>query len=447
MKKTLSLTTVFALCIITAIITFVTVSVYDRIDYDHKLDEINIRNASNISALEKEYSDAGSLSSVTKALRILREAKSEVDEHYVFDIDDSATMSSVKDALYDIIVGGDVPEDDVQNILLRAYFSAIGDPFTMYHTPAEMNELKNESNARLYGIGIYVYFDPDTEYIYVNRVMPGSPAEKAGLLRGDAITAVEDVPVSEDTYDKCVRLVAGQMGEPIKLDVLRGGEHLTLSPVRGEVTTKSVFTEYIGDFALITIVEFTGRADKDFIKAIDSAEDKGVKGYIFDVRDNPGGDLDIICEVLDKLLPKGPIVNIMDKNQNELYSYDSDASSIEKPMVVLINGNTASAGELFTAALKDYQKATIIGDVTYGKGTMQQIFPLSDGSGVRISVNYYNPPYSENYHLKGVTPDITVKESEYLKNRPFLRGSDNDNVFAAALSELDRLITAQNKAA
>jgi carboxyl-terminal processing protease len=112
-------------------------------------------------------------------------------------------------------------------------------------------------------------------------------------------------------------------------------------------------------------------------------------------------------------------------------------------MTVLCNENTASAGELFTAALKDYKKATIIGVTTFGKGTMQRIFTLSDGSGVRISINYYNPPYSENYHLKGVTPDITVEESEYYKDRAYLRGEDGDEQFKAALTELDRLVDAE----
>lgn len=424
------------LSIVIAVVTFVSVSVYLRDKYDEKLDNQNISYNNAIERLSRQYE---SLSVIGNALKILEEAKEKINDYYLFDIDDDAVKASLGQAIYDIIFTGTVEEKDIQTYLLDSYFNAIGDPFTMYHTPEEMAKFSDESAGKLYGIGIYVYLDPDTGYIYVNRVMPGSPAETAGIEAGDAITHIENTPVTAETYTQCISLVAGELDTTVKLNIIRDGEQLEISPLRGEVRARSVFTDYIGDYAWITIMEFSGLVSEDFIAAINEAEAKGVKGYIFDMRDNPGGDLNIICNILDKLLPEGPIVNVMDKNQNKIYSRSSDSAYINKPMTVLCNENTASAGELFTAALKDYQMATVIGVTTYGKGTMQTIISLSDGSGVRITEYYYNPPYSENYHLKGIEPDIIVEESEYYKNRPFLRGGEGDEPLQAAIAELDRL--------
>ncbi|NLN55677.1 MAG: PDZ domain-containing protein [Clostridiales bacterium] len=435
MSKTIRITTALVLCIAVAVITFVSVSVYLREQYDAELDRQHIAYNNAVANLNKKYED---LYDISKALKILKEAQNYVDQNYLFDIDDDAVKTALSDAMYDILFA-DTAEGDIQDYLLNAYFSAIGDDYTLYHSKAEMEELSNSSKGRLYGIGVYVYQDPDTGYIYVNRVMPGSPAETAGLLRGDAIINVEGTPVTSESYSQCVSLVAGELGTTVKLKILRNGNELDINPVRGEVRTTAVYTEYKNDYAYITITEFSGHVAEDFSKAIDEAESKGIKGYIFDMRDNPGGNLDIICSVLDKLLPEGPIITLMDKDKNVLESYNSDADCINKPMVVLCNENTASAGELFTAALKDYQMATVIGTTTFGKGTGQNIWPLSDGSGVRITHFYYNPPFSENYHLKGITPNIIVEESEYYKNRPFLRGGDDDEQLNAAVAELDRL--------
>ena len=436
MSKYIRITTALVLCVVIAVVTYVSVSVLQRERYDEMLDSQYAAYNNAIEALKQKYEN---LSTLNQATNILKEAQRLVEQYYVFDVDDEAVKASLAQATYDILIAGTVKNEDIQTYLLNAYFDAIGDPYTLYHPKAEMDELADSSQGRLYGIGIYVYFNPDTGHIYVNRVMPNSPAEKAGILAGDTITHIEDVEVTEETYSQCVALVAGELGTTVKLNIIRNGVEMVINPVRGEVRTKSVYTEYMGDYAWIAIMEFSGHVAEDFIAAINEAEKKGVKGYIFDVRSNPGGDLNIICDVLDRLLPEGPIVNIMDKNQNKVASRSSDAICINKPMTVLANGSTASAGELFTAALRDYNMATIIGETTYGKGTMQTIQPLSDGSGVRITQYFYNPPYGENYHSKGIAPDIEVIESEYYKDRPFLRGNEGDEPLKTAIAELDRI--------
>ncbi len=449
MKKTISVLTAVILCVSVAVICFVAAFVTSDIKNNGKIDELANENSAlseKNSALEKEIASLETLSGFdSSAFKILEEAKLMVDSYYVFRegsefaIDEDKIKESVGKALYDIMVAGTVDEKDIQTVLLNAYFNAIPDPFTMYHTPEEMEEFVTESEGKLYGIGVYVIYDIDAQAMCVTHVMPSSPAEKAGILPGDRLTEVEGLRVTEETYNECIERVKGELGTKVNIKLLRDGKEMTLYPVRGEVRAKAVYCEYIGDYAWISIVEFSGLVAEDFEAAVNEAEKKGVKGYIFDMRDNPGGDLNIICSVLDRLLPKGPIVNIINYNGEKEYERTSDARSVDKPMVVLCNGNTASAGELFTSALKDYQKATIIGTTTYGKGTMQHIITLSDGSGMRVSSHYYNPPFSDNYHLKGITPDIVVEPSEYMVNRAYLRGTESDNQLTAAIEELDRL--------
>ena len=482
MKKTVSIFTALFLCIAVGTAVYVAAAALKAIEYEEKLDSAaeqdakyvrdslslaaeneNLRQLlslyNNEISVPEESGDTGSepdasaensqdtllsarQEAVLSAMNILKEARRSVESMYVFKddspfaIDKEATEKLITDTCRTLLSDTTVPVEDIKDTLLFTYFDSIPDPFTCYHTRDDMRELEEQSEGKLYGIGIYVYFDSENSSLYIERVMPGSPAEAAGLMKGDLITSIEGVGITPETYDSCIASVAGEIGTEVTLEIVRDGKEMTVKPLRGEVRTTSVYTDYDGDYAVINIKEFSGYVAEDFAAAIKEAESKNVKGYIFDVRDNPGGDLQIICDVLDVLLPQGPIVTIVAYN-GQTYSYDSDSACIEKPMVVLCNENTASAGELFTSALKDYKKATVIGTKTYGKGTMQQIYYLSDRSGFRVSMAYYNPPFSENYHLVGVEPDITIEQSETVASRPFLRCTADDVQYQAALEELN----------
>jgi len=177
-----------------------------------------------------------------------------------------------------------------------------------------------------------------------------------------------------------------------------------------------------------------------FKNAVKALIDDGVDGFVFDVRDNPGGELAAICEILDFLLPEGPIAHIIGADGEERQVYTSNASEIDLPMTVLVNGNTASAAELFTSALRDYDKAEIVGTLTYGKGCGQEGFYLTDGSVVFITSFFYNPPFSDNYDGIGITPDIEVELPEELQNQNlFLIDHEEDTQLAAALGALKAL--------
>ena len=310
---------------------------------------------------------------------------------------------------------GDIDYDYVMQCILDGYMFALSDRYSAYHTQEEMDALTMESNGNFVGIGVRVFQDTETGGILILNVMDDSPALKAGLQVGDVIIKVDDLEVNDETYTAAVNNVAGEEGTSLTLTVKRGDEVFTKTLTRALVDSEAVFSETLDNgITLIRIYEFTGNAADDFIKAVDEALEKGTAGFIFDVRNNPGGDLNIIVKILDRLLPAGPIVNILASSEAVVYTYESDERRIDKPIVVLTNGNTASAAELFTAALKDYGMCSTVGETTYGKGVMQTIYRLSDGSGLRITTHYYNPPFSANYDGVGIPADYAVKMDAYL---------------------------------
>ena len=458
-KPRLSIFTAVILCLGIAAMTYVAAASVKAVQYEEKLDaaeQLRLEYFGKNSALQSELDtlrtlvgevDETRVEAITAAKKILNEARRNVEALYVFKegspyaIDQEEVQKEIDAACAELLKDTTVPVEDIKDYILYTYFDAIKDPFTMYHTAADMEELAEQSEGKLYGIGVYIYFDEESSSLYIERVMSGSPAEKAGLMKGDRIKSIESVTVSAETYSSCIESVAGELGTEVVLVIERDGKELTVKPLRGEVRTYSVFTDYKDDYAFINIKEFSGHVAEDFMAAIDEAESKNVKGYIFDVRDNPGGDLGIICDVLDRLLPEGPIVTIV-QYDGKTYQENSDNKCLgKKPMVVLCNGNTASAGELFTSALKNYARegkinARVIGETTYGKGTMQQIYYLSDRSGYRVSMAYYNPPFGENYHLKGVEPDLEVEQSLTVTAHPYLRGTEDDLQYLAALEWL-----------
>ncbi len=327
-------------------------------------------------------------------------------------------------------------ETDMGDAYLDAYIRSLGDQFSAYLTKDEMNEYLSSNEGNMVGIGINAVLDDETGGIYVARVMKGSPAQKAGLLKGDIIVKAGDLIINNN-FDEAVGVIRGNEGASVTLTVKRGDENLEFTIIREKFPNESVLYETLdNNIAYITITEFDGKTAEEFTAILEQAKNDGCEKYIFDVRNNPGGDLNTIVAVLDKLLPEGPIINIVDKNGNTT-SKNSDANCLKAPMVVLVNGSTASAAELFTAALRDYKLATIVGTKTFGKGTMQTITPLPDGSGLRLSTYYYNPPFGENYNEKGITPDIIIEMPEELSKRFYKLTKEEDNQLQKAIEVLE----------
>jgi len=324
---------------------------------------------------------------------------------------------------------GDIDEDMLLDGIISGYIAGTGDKYGYYLNSNDYADYMDELDGNIMGIGVYIVYNPDFIAIEVTNVIENSPAHEAGLLPGDLITAVDGVSVSEMGYYTAVSRVKGEEGTMAEITVYRDGESIDYSIERRAVTSVSVeYRMYKDtDIGIVRISTFDAETPKQFEAAIKELTIKGAVKFIFDLRNNLGGEINSIVSVLDYLLPEGPIVKMVDKDGNVVREYQSDASELSAKMAVLVNEYTASAAELFSSALKDYEKATLVGKTTFGKGTAQTIVPLSDGSGVAISYMMCNPPFSENYEGVGVVPNVEIDlDEEYRNVNLYKLDEDND---------------------
>lgn len=334
---------------------------------------------------------------------------------------------------------GEMDEELISQALAAALLHASGDAYAYYFTPEEYAEESMSYQGNAVGIGIMVTYREDG-YIEILRVFDGAPASEAGIKMGDVIIAVDGKDVAELGYEGSTEAIRGEPGTDVTVTVKRGEENLDITAIRQKYIQQTVDGHMYKDGAtekkigVVQIYSFNESTTEQFKKEVTALIEAGAEGLVFDVRDNPGGTLDSVVAMLDFLLPEGKIVRITDKNGNEVQTYTSDKNCIDLPMAVLTNGSSASAAELFTSALKDYEKAVSVGTKSYGKGTMQIMLPLPDGSAFKFSYMYYSPPFSENYHGVGITPEIEVTLPEgtaihYLTD-------ENDPQLAAAVEHI-----------
>lgn len=348
-----------------------------------------------------------------------------------------------QDEISDLTVDNFLSGDE----LIDAYIYATGDIYAEYYNSEEFEELMYSSAGNLVGVGVSVVYSLETKTIEILFAMDDSPAKAAGLRAGDCIVAVDSVRVADIEYTDAVNRVRGEEGTDVTLTILRTEEdgaqrEFDVTLIRKAVTNQSVISYITAadpTIGVIRILEFDGATPTQFNKALEFLQTNGVTKLIFDVRGNPGGDRDSVAMVLDVLLPSGILATFEDANGRITHSVSSDANCIEMPMVVLADGNTASAGELFTCALMDYDAAVFVGTQTYGKGVAQGIYTLPDGSGMKLTTHFYNPPKSENYDGVGIEPDIKVELPEEYQNENILKIPESkDTQLAAAIAELNK---------
>lgn len=380
-----------------------------------------------------------------------------LDAKYKNDKDASSSSSLTQkleyiDELYRSMYIGEIDEDKLADGVMYGYVLGTGDKYANYFSKESYDELKADFSGDMQGIGVNVIYNPDYYAIEVINVMPDSPALEAGVLPGDLIVYVEGEDVAELGYYVAVDRMRGEAGTVANFTVLRGDHYeqkIDFSITRGYVTEQTVmYRHYALDdtIGIIQIASFDAKTPGQFYNAVETLRNEGATRLVIDIRYNPGGELNSIHDVLDYILPEGPIIRMVDKagNWSEL---DSDKNELDMPMAVLINGSTASAGELFASSLKDYKKATLVGTVTYGKGTMQRIIDLPDGSGISISYQMYYPPFSDNYEGVGVQPDVTVELDESLKDKNIYKITDEeDNQLATAVAVLNGEINVNSNA-
>ena len=320
----------------------------------------------------------------------------------------------------------EVDKDAIREGIYKGMLEALDDPYSVYYTQEEYKEMMESSSGMFEGIGAYLSQDPNTNQVTVVRPIKGSPAEDAGILSDDIIIEVDGENVEDFDLNLVVSKIRGPKGSRVKLGIKREGETelLYFDVKRDTINVESVSHEMLDDkIGYIIITEFADATGKQFAEAYDELMDNGMEKLIIDLRSNGGGYVDTSVEVADKLIEKGTVVSIKDRHgKGETYQDKGDDNFITIPCVFLVDENTASASEILTGAIKDYGLATVIGTQTFGKGIVQDILPLKDGSGLKVTNSKYYTPNGENIHKIGIEPDIIV---EWDGDRYRTEGIDN----------------------
>ncbi|MBR2529502.1 MAG: S41 family peptidase [Lachnospiraceae bacterium] len=346
------------------------------------------------------------------------------------------------DSLYALIDNTyleDVDKEQIRDGIYKGILESLDDPYSVYYNKEEFAEMMEDTSGTFEGIGVYLTQDPDTKDIKVVRPIKDSPAQKAGMLADDIIVEVDGEDVTGQDLNLVVSKMRGPKDTEVTVGVLREGsdEIIRFDLRRGEINAMTVDFEMLDDdIGYIAISEFADATDDQFRDAMSSLEADRMKALIIDLRSNGGGFVDSSVEIADRLVKNGVIVSVKDKRGlSYKYEDEGDENYLKVPCVVLVDGNTASASEILTGALKDHGLVTVMGTKTFGKGITQIITPLDDGSGVKITNSKYYTPNGENIHEIGIEPDVEV-EFDYDK----YKNDGYDNQLEAAKDYLKNKI-------
>lgn len=368
MNKKISLGLALSLIAIASAVTFILTSFFSLQSFNQKVVDVNEK--------AQKYS----------ALQVL---DSYVRENYLSDID----------------------EQELSDGILKGYVSGIGDKYSEYLTAEEYQNEKSENAGELVGIGLTLTKD-ESGYIRIAEILQDSPVEEAGLVAGDIITFVDGADVLDIGFENAVEAMRGQEGTDITLTIRRDGIDTDMIFTRRSMELTTVTGEMLSDYVgYIKISGFKKNTSQQFIDTLERLTSNGAKALIFDLRDNSGGLVSVLEECVDPLLPEGVVATAEYKDGHSETLVYSDSSELNLPMVVLVNDVTASAGELFAASLRDFGKAVLVGEQTYGKGVMQTTTEFEDGGALILTVAEYKTVFSECYDGVGLTPDYIVENT------------------------------------
>jgi carboxyl-terminal processing protease len=354
------------------------------------------------------------------------------------------SLSNAIDAIQNIVekyylYADESDEDELIEGAISGYIEALGDDYSEYIPKDEMEAYTSQIMGNYVGIGIYMVKNTEKNLIQVLTPIKNSPAEEAGILPGDFIISADGVKYTGDEMTAASNNIKGEAGTKVKLEILRGEETLEFEIERKEIALNPVVSEKLdGNIGYIEVSSFDEGTAEDFKNNFETLKSQGITSLIIDLRNNGGGLVTESLQMIDYIVDKGSTTLItVDKNGNEQVSKASEDPIINMPIVVLVNENTASASEIFTAALQDLNKATIVGTTTYGKGIIQQIMSLSDGSGLKLTVEEYYSPNRNKIHKIGITPDEIVELPDEVEN-VLLVESDQDTQLDKAIELLKK---------
>lgn len=383
--------------IATAIVTFIITTVWI------------FGSATNIST-ESAIGNAAKSSSLSAKLSIIR---NKINEEYI----------------------GEINENDLIEGAIKGYVSGLNDVYTEYLPESEMSSYTEDIEGEFVGIGVYITKDAENNQILVYGTIPDSPAEEAGLKTGDIITSVDGVECNGDDYDTITNSIKGKEGTKVSIGILRNSEELSFEIERKTVEVKHItFQKLENNIGYINISSFEGDVSAQFETAYNDLANQGITSLIIDIRNNGGGIVDEALDIAEMMTEKGQILLIeSDKNGNEEVIKSEKSKTITMPIMLLVNEYSASASEILAGILKEnVENATLIGNTTYGKGVIQTLYPLTDGSGIKITTNEYFTPNHNEINKIGIEPDIKV--DDYLFTG--ILDLDNDIQLKRAIEEL-----------
>ncbi len=337
----------------------------------------------------------------------------------------------------------DVTEEELLDGMFSGMLASLGDVYSTYYTKEEYEKTIESSSGIYCGIGSVVSQNMQTGIMTIVKPYVDGPAYKAGLLPGDILYMVDGEDITALDLTEVVSRIKGEPGTKVVLSVYREGEedYIDIEITRAQITIQTIEYEMLeDDIGYIYISEFDEITVEQFRKAIDDLEDKGMKGLVIDLRDNPGGLYTSVVSMLDRLLPEGLIVYTEDKYGHRSESLSTAEEEFKLPMAVIINGQSASASEIFAGAIQDYGTGTIVGTQSFGKGIVQSIIPAYiDGSAVKLTVYHYFTPKGRRLHGEGVTPDIKVELDEELKQKVVIEHEEDNQLQKAIECVTDKI--------
>lgn len=320
--------------------------------------------------------------------------------------------------------------------LMKGYVLALNDPYSEYYDKKATADLQESTQGEYSGIGAVLSQNMETKVVTITNVYEDSPAKEAGVKDKDVIYKVNGKDVLGKTLTEIVSEIKGKEGTKVDLTLLRGeeAEEVTVTATRRKIKAETVSYEMKeGKIGYIKVTEFDAVTYDQYQQALEDLESQGMKGLVVDLRNNPGGSLKTVCDILDLMLPKGTIVYTEDKNGSRQTSESDEEHQFNKPLTVLVNGYSASASEIYAGAIQDYGLGQIVGTTTYGKGVVQQIFDLGDGTAMKLTISEYFTPKGRNINGSGITPDTEV---EYQKDEA---NENADNQLDAAIKILEEM--------
>lgn len=324
-----------------------------------------------------------------------------------------AAKVEIMDSYLDKYYVEDYDEALVEEMLFSGMVAGVGDRYTYYMLEENLNQYLENANGNFDGVGIEVFTNQEGEVV-ISRVMEGQPAEEAGLQEGDVIIGVDGVDMRGSLINDVAAKIRGKAGTEVTIQVFRKNteETLEMTMKRAVVEMTSVESRMIGgNIGYISISGFKDNTYDQFKTALTSLQEQGAKGLILDLRDNPGGLLKSVYQIGEELLPEGTMVYTLDK-KGDRSDLECDGEYLNIPLAVLVNENSASASEIFAGAVKDTGRGTLVGMQTFGKGLVQRLFTLPDGSGLNVTIQKYYTPSGTSIHGVGVEPDEALQLPE-----------------------------------